>query len=350
MHALAMSGKTPSHAPHATAADPGAAPGGAAYRHEPVLCAEVLDCAPPQPRLLVDATLGGGGHALALLERFPRAELFGCDRDPEAVAAARARLEPASGRVLIKQARFSELPHHLLAASVDYLLADLGASSHQLDTGPRGFSFTQDGPLDMRMDPDAGSPASELVNHARPEALREVLQRFGEERFAPRIVQAIVAARAQAPIETTGQLARIVAGAVPAKFQRRGFHPATRVFQALRIAVNDELGELERLLDCALGLLAPAGRLVVVSFHSLEDRLVKDRFRAWEQPCTCPPSMPACVCGKVPLGRRITRKPVTASTAESARNPRSRSAKLRAFEKAVHPCEPTAGMQREVAP
>ena len=336
MHALAMSGKDPSYAPHATAADPGAAPGDAAYRHEPVLCAEVLDCAPPQPRLLVDATLGGGGHALALLERFPRAELFGCDRDPEAVAAARARLEPASGRVLIKQARFSELPHHLLAASVNYLLADLGVSSHQLDTGPRGFSFTQDGPLDMRMDPGAAGPtAATLVNTLRPPALLDVLRRFGEERFAPRIVQAIAAARAEQPIETTGRLARIVAQAVPAKFQRRGFHPATRVFQALRIAVNDELGELERLLDGALPLLAPGGRLAIIAFHSLEDRLVKDRFRDWEQPCTCPPNMPACVCGKVPLGRRVTRKPITASEAEAARNPRSRSARLRVFEKAA---------------
>jgi 16S rRNA (cytosine1402-N4)-methyltransferase len=348
MHAHALSGDHPAHDPMSAGAGSfSPVPG---FRHEPVLLEAVLELAPRDARLLVDATVGGAGHALALLERCPSAELFACDRDPDAVAAARERLAPHGERVLIKQLAFSDLPHHLLVGSVDFLLADLGVSSHQLETGPRGFSFTQDGPLDMRMDPDAGSPASELVNHARPEALREVLQRFGEERFAPRIVQAIVAARAQAPIETTGQLARIVAGAVPAKFQRRGFHPATRVFQALRIAVNDELGELERLLDCALGLLAPAGRLVVVSFHSLEDRLVKDRFRAWEQPCTCPPSMPACVCGKVPLGRRITRKPVTASTAESARNPRSRSAKLRAFEKAVHPGEPTAGMQREVAP
>jgi len=332
MHAHAMSRES-----HPAGADPGLAPAeAAAYRHEPVLCAEVLDCAPPHPRLLVDATIGGGGHALALLERFPTAELFGCDRDADAVTAARARLEAAAGRTLVKQARFSDLPHHLLAGSVDYLLADLGVSSHQLETGPRGFSFTQDGPLDMRMDPAAGgTTAAELVNTLRPEALLDILRRFGEERFAPRMVQAIVAARQLEPIATTRQLARIVAQVVPAKFQRRGFHPATRVFQALRIAVNDELGELERLLDCALPLLAPGGRLAIISFHSLEDRMVKDRFRDWERPCTCPPSMPACVCGKVPLGRRVTRKPLSASSAEAARNPRSRSAKLRVFEAAA---------------
>jgi 16S rRNA (cytosine1402-N4)-methyltransferase len=322
----------------------GAAPAVPAFRHEPVLLEEVLALVPPQARLLVDATVGGAGHAAALLERFPAAELFACDRDPEAVAAARERLAPFGPRVLVKQLAFSDLPHHVLLGSVDFLLADLGMSSHQLEQGARGFSFTSDGPLDMRMDPAAGEPAAELVNHARPEALRELLQRFGEERFAPRIVQAIVAARAEAPIETTKQLARIVASAVPAKFQRRGFHPATRVFQALRIAVNDELGELERLLALAPALLAPGGRLAVISFHSLEDRRVKDTFRAWEQPCTCPPSMPACVCGKVPLGRRLTRKPVVASGPEEARNPRSRSAKLRAFEKAAAaPDAPAAG-------
>ncbi len=335
MHAHAMSCKTPSYKTLPREPLPAAAvPAADRYRHEPVLLAEVLDFVPPQARLLVDATVGGGGHAEALLRRCPAAELFACDRDPDAVEATRARLAADAQRVLVKQIAFSELPHHLLAGSVDFLLADLGVSSYQLETGPRGFSFTQDGPLDMRMDPAAGEPAAVLVNTARPEVLLDLLRRYGEERFAPRIVQSIVQARADAPIATTAVLARLVAQAVPAKFQRRGFHPATRVFQALRIAVNDELGELERLLDVAPELLAPGGRLAVIGFHSLEDRLVKDRFREWEQPCTCPPSMPACVCGKVPLGRRLTRKPLVASGAEAARNPRSRSAKLRVFEKA----------------
>lgn len=337
MHALAMSAKTP-HTPRpprptahrpmdadARAAEPGD------YRHEPVLLEAVLAHVPPEARLVVDCTLGGGGHALALLRHCPAAELFGSDRDPAAVAAASERLAAEAPRILLKHLAFSELPHHLVAGTVDFLLADLGVSSHQLDTGARGFSFSAAGPLDMRMDPAHGSPAAVLVNQARPERLLEILHRYGEERFAPRIVQAIVAARAEAPIGTTDALARIVAGAVPAKFHRRGFHPATRVFQALRIAVNDELGELERLLDSLPDLMAPGGRAAIISFHSLEDRMVKERFRAWEQPCTCPPQMPACVCGKTPLGRRRTRKPVTADADEAARNPRSRSAKLRVF-------------------
>jgi 16S rRNA (cytosine1402-N4)-methyltransferase len=324
----------PREAMSAGTAPPILAPG---FRHEPVLLDEVLSFVPPAARMLVDATVGGAGHALALLERCPGAELFAADKDPAAVVTARERLAPYAGRVLVKQIACSALPHHLLAESVDFLLADLGVSSYQLETAARGFSFTQDGPLDMRMDPAVGEPAAALVNHARPEALLEILRRFGEERFAPRIVQAILVARAVAPIETTALLARIVATAVPAKFQRRGFHPATRVFQALRIAVNDELGELERLLDVALPLLAPGGRLAIIGFHSLEDRLVKERFRAWEQPCTCPPTMPRCVCGKVPLGRRLTRKPIAPSADETARNPRSRSAKLRVFEKAAAP-------------
>jgi 16S rRNA (cytosine1402-N4)-methyltransferase len=307
-------------------------PGG--FHHRPVLLEAVLSFVPEGARLLVDCTLGGGGHAEALLERHPRAELFGCDRDGEAVEAARARLARLGARVLLKAMPFSQVPHHLLAGSVDFLLADLGASSHQLDTGARGFSFTRDGPLDMRMEPGGGQPsAAELVNHARPEALLELLRRYGEERFAPRMVRAIVAARAEAPIETTGRLAAIVAGTVPARHQRRGFHPATRVFQALRIAVNDELGELERLLDAALPLLRPGGRMVVISFHSLEDRLVKERFRRWETPCTCPPSLPLCVCGELPRGRRLTRKPLVPRAEEAQDNPRSRSAKLRAFGK-----------------
>ncbi len=306
------------------------------YRHEPVLLAEVVAHAPPQARLIVDGTLGGGGHAAALLQHLPQAELFGCDRDPEAVAAARTLLAPYAARILLKHLPFSALPHHLLADSVDYLLLDLGLSSHQVDTAARGFSFTHDGPLDMRMDPAREGPtAATLVNDAPPEALRDLLQRFGEERFASRIVAAICAARAEEPLTTTGALARVVAQAVPGKHHRRGFHPATRVFQALRIAVNDELRELERLLAVVPHLLAPGGRVAVISFHSLEDRMVKEAFRAWEQPCTCPPSMPACVCGKVPLGRRVTRKPLTAGSTEAAANPRSRSAKLRVFERAA---------------
>ena len=238
------------------------------YHHDPVLLEEALSFVPSAPTLTVDCTLGGGGHAEALLRRFPATELFGCDRDGEAVAAAGERLAPFGRRVLLRQLRFSALGGHLLAGSADFMLADLGASSHQFDTGPRGFSFTRDGPLDMRMDGEEQGPtaAGLLATLSRGELL-DVLRRHGEERFASRIAAAIVAARDDVPLETTAQLAALVAAAVPARHHRRGFHPATRVFQALRIAVNDEMGELERLLDVALGLLKPGGRLAVISIE-----------------------------------------------------------------------------------
>lgn len=304
-------------------------PGG----HEPVLLNEVLSFVPLSPRLIVDVTAGRGGHARALLERFPAAELLALDRDPDAVAALRELLAPFNTRVLIKHLPFSALPHYVLAGSVDFLLADLGVSSPQLEEAQRGFSFTRDGPLDMRMDPAAGPTAADLVNRLRPEELLRLLRDYGEDPFAPRIVKAIVAARQRAPISRTGELARIVAGAVPAKFHRRGHHPATQVFQALRIAVNEELDELERLLAALPDVLAPGGRATVISFHSLEDRRVKEAFRAWEHPCVCPPELPRCVCGKQPLGARVTRRAVTAGVEEQARNPRSRSARLRVFER-----------------
>jgi 16S rRNA (cytosine1402-N4)-methyltransferase len=307
----------------------------AAFRHEPVLVQEIVDLVPAGARVIVDATLGGGGHSEFLLERFPAAELFGSDRDAEAVRAARERLAPFAGRVLLKNLRFSQIHHHVLLGTVDFLLADLGVSSHQLGTPERGFSFSADGPLDMRMDPSqAGPTAADLINDSSGDELRDWLNEFGEERFTPRIVQAILRARKEGRIETTGQLARLVADAVPARFHRQGYHPATQVFQALRIVVNSELQELEALLDHAPDLLAPKGRVAVIAFHSLEDRIVKDRFRLWENPCVCPPDLPRCVCGRKPLGRRLTRKPVTAGPAEVACNPRSRSAKLRAFEAA----------------
>ncbi|MBI3993285.1 MAG: 16S rRNA (cytosine(1402)-N(4))-methyltransferase RsmH [Candidatus Lambdaproteobacteria bacterium] len=310
---------------------------GESFRHQPVLLEAVRGLVPAGARLLADVTLGGAGHALALLEDHPQAELFGSDRDPAAVAAAAERLAPFRARILLKHLRFSQVGGHLPAGGVDFLLADLGLSSPQVDEAGRGFSFTRDGPLDMRMDPTGGAPSAlELVNRAKPERLREILQTYGEERFAARIARAIAEQRQRAPIATTGALAAIVSAAVPRKFHRH-LHPATRTFQALRMEVNDELGELEALLAMAPDLLAPGGRLAIISFHSLEDRLVKTRFRTWADPCVCPPRMPACVCGRTPLGRILTRKPLTASAAEQARNPRSRSAKLRAFERTAAP-------------
>ncbi|MFI5400265.1 MAG: 16S rRNA (cytosine(1402)-N(4))-methyltransferase RsmH [SAR324 cluster bacterium] len=305
------------------------------FRHRPVLLEQVLSCVPAHARLAVDCTVGGAGHARALLERHPDLRLLACDRDPAAVEAARAALKGCGPRVLVKHAAFSDVPHHVLMGSVDFLLADLGVSSPQLDEGGRGFSFTRDGPLDMRMDPSRnGRTAAHLVNSARPEELLRVLRELGEERFAARIVRAIEAERAALPIETTARLAQIVAGAVPKRFHRAGFHPATQTFQALRMAVNDELGQLEGLLAAIPHLLAPGGRAAIIAFHSLEDRRVKDAFRSWEEPCVCPPDAPRCVCGRIPLGRRVTRKPVVADPEEISRNPRARSAKLRVFERA----------------
>ncbi|MCH8884155.1 MAG: 16S rRNA (cytosine(1402)-N(4))-methyltransferase RsmH, partial [SAR324 cluster bacterium] len=273
-----------------------AAPSSAEFQHTPVLLEDVLRLVPAQARMLADVTAGGGGHAAALLAQCSSASLFACDRDPAAAAAARERLGPFGERVLVKRLRFSQLHHYVLLGTVDFILADLGVSSHQLDVAERGFSFSEDGPLDMRMDPGDGGPtAAELVNDADESSLLEWFSTFGEERFARRIVKALLLARARAPIATTGELARLVAGAVPARFHRKGHHPATKVFQALRIAVNEELNELEALLARAPVILAPGGVIAVISFHSLEDRMVKERFRGWEQPCTCPPSMPRCV-------------------------------------------------------
>lgn len=307
----------------------------AAYRHQPVLVDEVLGLVPAGARLLVDGTVGGGGHARALLERFGGAVLFGCDRDPVAVRAAQRRLAPYGERVLLKRVRYGELHHYVLLGTADFVLLDLGVSSHHLDDPARGFSFTRSGPLDMRMDPERTRETAErLVNEGKPEVLTEIFYRLGEERFTPRIVNAILKARGQRRLRTTGELAHLVAEAVPARFHRKGHHPATKVFQALRIAVNDELGELDRFLEHVLAVLAPGGVVAVISFHSLEDRRVKDTFRFWEDPCVCPPHLPRCACGAVALGRRLTRKPVTAGAAEAQANPRSRSAKLRAFAKA----------------
>ena len=285
----------------------------------------------------MDGTVGGGGHAALILETStPDGTLIGLDRDQSALAAARERLTTFGDRARLFHTNFSDLGARLAEAGIaeiDGFLLDLGVSSHQLDTGDRGFSFQQDAPLDMRMDADGGETAAELVNRLNEEELARIIREYGEERWAKRIAAFIVMARQEAPIESTTRLVDVVKGAVPKGAWEDRIHPATRTFQALRIAVNDELGSLERGLPEALRLLKRGGRGVVISFHSLEDRIVKNMFRGFATGCTCPKGFPRCVCGKLPQVRVLTGKPVTAGTAELAQNPRARSAKLRAVEK-----------------
>jgi 16S rRNA (cytosine1402-N4)-methyltransferase len=301
--------------------------------HVPVLYETVLDClALGSGDHVVDGTLGGAGHAAGCLQATaPDGRLLGLDRDPEALARARERLAPFGQRAVLVQSSFRELKavaqmYQFFPA--DGVMLDLGLSSHQLASPERGFSFIKDGPLDMRFDPGQGPTAAELVNTLPIEEIARILYRYGEERQSRRIAQAIVAAR---PLETTRELAGVIA---KAKGRRRGrTHPATKSFQALRIAVNDELGALESALPQAVELLRPGRRLVVISFHSLEDRLVKRFFRRQSQGCICPPGQPVCTCQHQPTLRVVTRRPVRPDETEIARNPRARSARLRVAER-----------------
>ncbi|MDT8446104.1 MAG: 16S rRNA (cytosine(1402)-N(4))-methyltransferase RsmH [bacterium] len=305
------------------------------FSHRPVLLDEVLSFCPATAKLCLDFTLGGGGHSAALLRQFPELSLIGSDRDEQALAAAKIALEPFGTRAKIRKGAFAEqaVAYQEEGLKVDYILADLGVSSHQLDRAERGFSFGQNGPLDMRMDPSQGQSVAELLAQADEKELTQIFYRYGEESFAPRIAARICARRTQEPLTETAQLADLVFGAIPRKLHPKKIHPATKVFQALRIAVNDELGQLDRFLESAKELLNLGGRLAIISFHSLEDRPVKQAFVQWESPCICPPQIPYCQCGRLPLGHRVTKKPVTASEEEIAMNPRARSAKLRIFER-----------------
>jgi 16S rRNA (cytosine1402-N4)-methyltransferase len=296
-----------------------------------VLLDEVVELlAPERGGFFVDATVGAGGHARALLERGPRVRLLGIDRDPDAVALAASALRPFGERVELHRGDFSELGR-LLAdrPAADGILADLGVSSMQLDIPSRGFSFRREGPLDMRMSRN-GRTAAEIVASAPAEELTRIFRDYGEERMAVKIARAILAERSRRPITTTRQLARIVAG-VRGGGER--IDPATRVFQALRIEVNQELVALSRFLAEAVDRLKGGGRLAVISYHSLEDRIVKETFRRESGVCFCPPRLPACVCGARTALRVLTRRPVRPSESERRRNPRARSAKLRAAEK-----------------
>lgn len=307
-----------------------------AFHHDPVLLAESMACLDPHPgEIFVDCTVGGGGHARALAARLgPGGLLVGIDRDAEALAAARQVLRdlPGGPRVVLLHGNFRQLRALLAAegiAGVDGVLFDLGVSSHQLDVAGRGFSYRQDAPLDMRMDPRGGPSAADLVNNLPVQELAGIIFRYGEERYARRIAAAIAARR---PLTTTGELAAVIRAAVPPAARREG-HPARRTFQALRIAVNDELGALAEGLRAAVEALRPGGRVAAISFHSLEDRLVKQFFQEMARGCHCPPAQPVCTCDGRPVLEILTRKPLEAGKEEKERNPRSRSARLRAARK-----------------
>lgn len=307
------------------------------FRHLSVMPDEVIRfLAPGDAKTYLDGTLGGGGHSLLILENAPQALLVGIDRDQAALAAAGERLAAYRDRFRPVHGDFAGLAGHLAALGItelDGFILDLGVSSHQLDTGERGFSFQKNAPLDMRMDTSRGETAADLVNDLPEQELERIIGEYGEERWAKRVAAFIVNARNEAPITTTFQLVDIIKGAIPkAKWEER-IHPATRTFQGLRIAVNHELESLERGMRAALNLLKPGGRGVIISFHSLEDRIVKHIFREYAEGCTCPRQLPICVCGKQPRVKILTSRPVTATQQEIDENPRARSAKLRAVEK-----------------
>lgn len=306
------------------------------YHHFSVLLNESIEALNIKPDgIYVDGTTGGGGHSFEIASRLKTGRLIAVDRDPDAIKAAGERLEPFKDRVTLVNANFSRLSqilNELGIPAVDGILLDLGVSSYQFDAPERGFSYNYDAPLDMRMS-KSGVSARDIVNSASQEELARIFREYGEEKFASRIASNIVSARAKKSIETTFELSEIIKSSIPAAARRSGPHPARRTFQALRIAVNGELDELSALLDDALSLLAKGGRLAVITFHSLEDRMVKQRFLSWAQGCTCPPDFPICVCGHKPQVVIPKKKGVEPSKEEIEINPRSRSARLRFCEK-----------------
>jgi 16S rRNA (cytosine1402-N4)-methyltransferase len=308
------------------------------YEHIPVLADEAIEGLRIRANgTYADGTLGGGGHASLICERLAEGALFiGIDRDAEAIKASERRLEGFVCRKILVHAEFADIARILAERGVEGLdgaLLDFGVSSRQLDAPERGFSYMADAPLDMRMDADSTLTAKDVVNGYSREELTRIIGRYGEERWAGRIAAFIEKERNRRPIETTYDLVRIVKAAIPASARREGPHPAKRTFQAIRIEVNDELGQIEKAADAFADVLRPGGRLAVITFHSLEDRIVKEAFRRREHPCVCPEGAPACVCGKTPDARRVNRKPVRPGESEVGRNPRARSAKLRVIEK-----------------
>lgn len=308
------------------------------FQHKSVLLQECIDALNIRPDgIYLDGTLGGAGHSSQIACRLTEGgRLIGVDRDRTALAAAKERLAPYADRVTLVHSNFAEIDailDSLGIPAVDGMLFDLGVSSPQLDDASRGFSYMADAPLDMRMDKDDALTAGEVVNTWSQGELRRILYDYGEERYAPQIAAAICRAREKAPVETTLELVDIIRSAMPAQALREKQHPAKRSFQAIRIAVNDELGAVSRMMQAAVGRLNPGGRLAVITFHSLEDRIVKSEMQQAARGCTCPPEFPVCVCGKKPLVKLVTRKPIVSGLAELEENPRARSAKLRVAEK-----------------
>ena len=307
------------------------------FHHVSVLLEECIEGLNIKPDgIYVDGTLGGAGHSSVIASKLTTGRLIGIDRDPVALKAAGERLAPYGDRVTLVHSNFCELDTALDSlgiTGVDGILLDLGVSSPQLDDGQRGFSYMADAPLDMRMNGEDALDAKQIVNQWSYEELKRILYDYGEERFAPRIAAAICKRREEKEIETTLELVDIIRSAMPASALREKQHPAKRSFQAIRIAVNDELGSVERVMRKAIPLLNKGGRLAVITFHSLEDRIVKQAMAEAAKGCTCPPNFPVCVCGKKPQVKLITRKPIVSGQEELERNPRARSAKLRICEK-----------------
>ncbi len=309
------------------------------FLHTSVLLEETITAWLTDPEgIYVDGTLGGAGHSSALLSRLGEGgRLIGIDQDADAIRAAGERLAPFGQRATIVRSNYSEMLScldELGIGQVNGILLDLGVSSYQLDEPSRGFTYrSEDAPLDMRMDQRQSLTAKDILNDYSEQELFRMIRDFGEDRFAKNIAKHIAQARKQAPIETTGQLNDIIKAAIPAKVRATGGHPSKRTYQAIRIALNRELEVLGQSLDGMIERLAPGGRLCVITFHSLEDRIVKTNFKRNENPCTCPPSFPVCTCGKVAAGRVYTRKPILPTQEEMANNPRAKSAKLRVFEK-----------------
>ena len=307
------------------------------FSHKPVLLEECLEGLAIRPEgIYLDGTLGGAGHSSQIVRRLTTGRLIGVDRDPEALRAAGERLAPFQDRVTLVHSNFCEIKkilEDLQIDGVDGMLFDLGVYSPQLDDASRGFSYMADAPLDMRMNEEDTLSAYDVVNTWDYEELRRILREYGEERYAPSIAAAIVRQREKQPIRTTLELVDVIKSAMPGQALREKQHPAKRSFQAIRIAVNDELGSVSRMMEDAVDCLNPGGRLAVITFHSLEDRIVKNAMQTAAKGCTCPPEFPVCVCGKKPKVKLISRKPIVSGETELKENPRARSAKLRVCEK-----------------